>query len=120
MLKSCTSKYCSWAELPNSYSINYLKILLEKFTQAHIDTTNSFHLNLEHCENINRIHDAEYVCTANAAVGESAYTGWLGSRACTQNKIRTVLDVAMLLLFLKLFQTVSEFVQNTVDSYFST
>ena len=91
-----------------------------KFTQAPYDTTNSVQLNLEHCGNIDRIHDVEYVCTANAAVGESAYTGWLGSRACTQNKIRTVLDDAMLLLFLKLFQTVSEFVQNTVDSYCST
>ena len=91
-----------------------------KFTQAHYDTTNSVQLNLEHCENIDRIHDAEYACTTNTAVRERAYTGWLGSRACTQNKIRTVLDVAMLLLFLKLFQTVSEFVQNTVDSYCST
>ena len=48
--------------------------------------------------------------TASAATGESVYAGW----------IRTVLDVAMLLLFLKLFQTVSELGQNTVDSYCST
>ena len=91
-----------------------------KISQAHYNFTNSVQPNLEHCENIDRIHVAEYACTTNAAVGESAYTGWLGSTACTQNKMRTVHDFAILLLFLKLFQTVSEFVQNTVDSYCST
>ena len=40
-----------------------------KFTQAHYDTTNSVQPILEHCENIDRIHDAEYACTTNAAVG---------------------------------------------------
>ena len=46
-----------------------------KFTQAHYDTTNSVQLNLEHCENIDRIYDAEYACTTNAAVGENTLAG---------------------------------------------
>ena len=46
-----------------------------KITQAHYDTANSVQLNLEHCENIDRIHDAEYACTTNTAVRERAYTG---------------------------------------------
>ena len=34
-----------------------------KFTQAHYDTSNSVQPNLEHWENIDRIHDADYACT---------------------------------------------------------
>ena len=68
------------------FLLNQLLENIMKFTQAHYDTTNSVQLNLEHCGNINRIHDVEYVCTANAAVRESALSSWLGSRACTRGR----------------------------------
>ena len=75
-----------------------------KFAKALYDTTNSVQPNLEHFENIYQIHDAADACTTNA-VEDSAYTDWLGSRAWTQHKIRKVLDVAMLLLFLNFFHS---------------
>ena len=58
-----------------------------KFTQAHYDTTNSVQLNLEHCENIDRIHDAEYACKTNTAVRESLH--WLAWLTCVYTKLNT-------------------------------
>ena len=48
----------------------------------------------KHYENIDRVMMLKFR-TASAAAGESVYAGWIGSLACTQNKIRTVVGVAM-------------------------
>ena len=55
--------------------------------------------------------------TANAVAGESVYAGWIKLLACTQTQYALLL---VLQYDAAIFQTVSEFGQNTVDSCCST
>ena len=48
----------------------------------------------KHYENIDRVKDVE-ISYSKCCCRESVYAGWIGSLACTQNKIRTVVGVAI-------------------------